>query len=314
MWDVVQICAPVFGLAFLGYAATRIGWFNDQAAEGLAKFVFNWATPFLMVRILSTQDLPAEFPWPLLLSFYAPVGSLYVLALFVSANVFGRNSAARVIYAMSTSFGNTVLVGLPLVLLAYDGAGALPYFILMSVHSLLLFTATALLLEHARQRNCTEGGFYSNLLTSLISNPVLIGAMLGLVLNYLGLALPGALDQMAQYLQEAVPACALFALGASLTRYRIVGRLPEVYSAVLAKNLLLPILVWVCARFVFGLGPEQILAAVLMAALPTGIHVYVFAERYGSAQRLATTTVFVSTVAGVFTLTGLLAWMGRLFS
>ena len=212
---------------------------------------------------------------------------------------------------MSACFGNTVLVGLPLVLLAYDGVAALPYLILMSVHSLLLFTATAVLLEHARQRDATGGAFYFNLISGLISNPVLIGVALGLTLNYLDLALPGPLDQMAQYLQEAVPACALFALGASLSRYRIAGRLPETYSSVFLKNFLLPIVVWVFARFVFDLAPEQVLAVVLMAALPTGIYVYIFAERYASAQRLATTTVFVSTVVGVFSLTGLLAWVGR---
>ena len=41
----------------------------------------------------------------------------------------------------------------------------------------------------------------------------------------------------------------------------------------------------------------------MLAALPTGINIYLFAERYGSGQRLAAAAVFLSSIVCVATLT-----------
>lgn len=43
MEAVMNITAPVFGLGLLGYLAARLGWFPDEAAGGLARFVFDIA-------------------------------------------------------------------------------------------------------------------------------------------------------------------------------------------------------------------------------------------------------------------------------
>lgn len=312
MLEVIEISAPVFGLSAIGYFATRGGWFSEQAADGLGRFVFNWATPFLLIRVFSSQELPQQFPWALLLSFYIPVAFVYLLGFAIAGGIFGRDAMARVIFGLSSSYGNTVLLGLPLILLAYDGTVAVQFLILISVHSLLLLTVSAILLEYLRQTQSTHAGFYWNLAKGLFSHPVLLGVMLGLALNFLGLDLPGPLDQIARYMQQAVPACALFALGASLARYRIAGRLAETWVVTGLKNLLLPLAVWLCADLVFGLDAPALIAAVVMAALPCGVHIFLFAERYGAAQRLATTSVFLSTVVSVGTLTAILAWLNAL--
>ena len=40
----------------------------------------------------------------------------------------------------------------------------------------------------------------------------------------------------------------------------------------------------------------------LLAAQPTGVNVYLFAQRYGTAQALASTTIFLSTAFSIFSL------------
>jgi len=56
----------------------------------------------------------------------------------------------------------------------------------------------------------------------------------------------------------------------------------------------------------FALPAQWTFVAVLLAAQPTGVNAYVFAERYGSAQALATTSVFLSTVCSLLTISTLL--------
>jgi hypothetical protein len=55
---------------------------------------------------------------------------------------------------------------------------------------------------------------------------------------------------------------------------------------------------------VFSLSPHWTFVAVLLAAQPTGVNAYLFAERYSSA--LATTTVFLSTAFSLLALPVLL--------
>ena len=87
----------------------------------------------------------------------------------------------------------------------------------------------------------------------------------------------------------------IFSLGAALTRCRIAGGLAEPLFAVTIKNVLMPVIVWSLAVHVFELPPLWSRAAILLAAMPTGVNVYLFAARYAAARELATTTVFLST-------------------
>ena len=57
---------------------------------------------------------------------------------------------------------------------------------------------------------------------------------------------------------------------------------------------------------VFSLSPHWTFVAVQLAAQPTGVNAYLFAERYSSAQALATTTVFLSTAFSLLALPVLL--------
>ena len=307
MEEVLEICVPVFGLSMLGYLATRIGWFSEQSTEGLARFVFDWAVPMLLFRLFSTQSLPAQFPWRLLLSFYVPALVLYGLVMAATAVMFRLDAGNRIIAALGSAYGNAVLLGLPLMLLAFGDEGTVPYLVLISVHMLLLYSISTILLELLRHRRSGAGRLSSGVAKGLSSNPILIGIAAGLLYNFSGFNLPGPIDRITQYMQHAVAACSLFALGALLTRYTIAGHLPETFLVVLAKNVVLPVFVWAVAQYVLALNTMETIAAVMFASQPTGIMVYLFAERYGVGQRLATTTIFISSIVSIITVTVALA-------
>ena len=295
METVIDVAGPVFGLGLLGYLATRLGWFSDEAAGGLARFVFDFAVPLMLVRVFAQTELPDVFPWPLLVSFYGPAAAVYAVGLLVSGRVFGRNMTERTIGGFSCAFGNAVLLALPLALLTFGEGGMVPFLILLAVHGLGYFTVTTALLEYGRRQDRPLNRLPLEIGRGLATNPIILGLVVGVAMNRLGLSLPGLVDRTLEYMQGAVTPCALFSLGASLTRCRIAGGLAEPLFAVAAKNVLMPVLVWSLAVHVFGLPSAWSQAAILLAAMPTGVNVYLFAARYAAAKDLATTTVFLST-------------------
>jgi len=304
--SVVEITVPVFGIGLLGYLATRLGWFSAQAGEGLARFVFDFAIPALLLRTFANADLPDDMPLDLIGSYYLPVAAFYLLGMLVAKYFYARPFDGQVITGFSFSFGNAVLLGLPLVLLTLGDTDSLPYFILLSLHPLSLLTVTTVLLEGNRHRDASPVNLIGKVFLGLLKNPILLGIVGGITLNRLGLPLTGALNTTAGYLQNSVAACSLFALGASMTKYRIAGQLKQSATVILGKNIAFPVCVYFACTQVFVLSAQWTFIAVLMAAQPTGVNAYIFAERYGTAQALATTTVFLSTTVSLLTIPVLL--------
>jgi predicted permease len=299
---VIDVVAPVFGLGLIGYIAARLGFFSENMAQGLARFVFDYAVPLLLVRMFSAAHLPDQVPLELWAGFYAPVLGVYALGMLLAARQFDRNFMEQTIAGFGCAFGNTVLLGLPLVLLYFGDDGVVPFFILISVHGLSLFTVTTVLLEFGRNSKSSLQRLPFEVLKGLVKNPIIVGIAIGLILNRTATPLPGPIDRIAESMQQAVTPCALFSLGASLTRYGFAGRLQESLQLVAVKTLLMPALVWFLTAVVFELSPLVAMVATLTAAQPVGVNVYLFAQRYESARALATTSVFLSTVFSMISL------------
>ena len=129
MQILLDIIVPVFGIVLIGYVAARTGVFGSSAVEGLGKFVFNFAIPAMLFRTMATQALPDPIEWDFLLAYFGGAYLVWVLAMVVSRTGFRRDFAAASIAGMSAAFGNTVLLGIPLILTIYGEAGTLPVFL-----------------------------------------------------------------------------------------------------------------------------------------------------------------------------------------
>ena len=117
-------------------------------------------------------------------------------------------------------------------------------------------------------------------------------------------------DTIAETLGQAALPCATFDMGASLAQYRIAGSLAESGVLIGLKIVIHPLLVWLLATQVFDVAPLWVSVAVVMAALPTGVNAYLFAERYGTGIAQAATAVLVSTGITIGTLSLLLLVLG----
>jgi len=307
---VLNVIGPVFGIVIMGYAATTIGWFSQSAADGLARFVFDFAIPIFLFRTLATNPLPETFPLDLFAAFYIGCYGAYAIGVFLGRMLFGRDWMGAVLTGLACSFGNTILLGVPLVLRAFGDEGAIPMFLILSVHGLTLFTATTVFMELSNKGDTSLAALPVKVLRNMTTNPIILGLAGGLVANLTGFTLPGVIDDVGRLMQAAASPCALFALGATVAQFGFVGRLTQTGVVMLVKMIAIPLAVWVLATEVFGLEPLWAMVATLMAAQPSGANVYLFASRYDTAKAIASSTVFLSTAASVITISVLLYSFG----
>ncbi len=309
---VIQIIAPIFGLILLGYVAGWLKWISTTGIDGLAEFVFNFAIPVMLFTRISVVTLPKTVPWDFLGVFYGITLSLFAVTLTWSRMQQVSSSASCAIIAMGGTYSNVILIGIPLVLAALPDAAIVPLFIIVSTHAAVLFFVTTLFAER-------QSGSLADLslktVTVLFKNPIFSAVILGITANLLGFSLPDPIavpvKTMAEYLSAAALPCAVFSMGASISRYPIRGRLPVIISMLAIKNLVHPLLVLAVALLI-GWDEDRriwLQVALLLATCPTGINVYLFAQRYSVQVPATATAVVLSTVLSVFTLSGVLLWI-----
>jgi predicted permease len=192
-------------------------------------------------------------------------------------------------------------MGIPIALATWGDAASLPLFILVGIHTLIMVPAVSLGYALAGGKGRGLGHALGDTAGDLVRNPILIGLAAGMLYGRYGPPLPYLADETARLLGEASVPAALFAVGGTLARYSIGGQVPHALVLSMIKLVLLPLVVWLLAERVIGLPALWTQVAVLLAALPSGVTAFLFANRYGAAKNTVTTTIILSTFLGLAT-------------
>ena len=306
---VVEIILPIFGLLMVGYVTASVGWFDQVAIRGLTRFVFDFAVPMLLLRTISTATLPDVIPWDYLASYYLGTFIILLSGLGITSLLWQRTFSQQVINAFSSSFSNTVLLGIPIILLTFGDRAVLPLFIIIGTHGIIMVPLFTIMLEMGKSGRAPIKTVIVRTSYGLFTNPLIIGLLSGLACNLFEITLWKPLDEMAKLLANSVTSCALFALGATLASFRKNIPWQEVPMIVILKTILHPVVVWGLATLVFRVKEViWIQVLVLLAAQPTGVNPFLFASRYNVGQLVSSGAAFISTIFSIFTLSALLAF------
>ncbi len=288
---VVQAILPIFGLIVLGYLLGWRQWLSGESAAGLANITFKLFMPTLLFAGIAKAPLADGLSPLLLLAYYLPVLLVFGLVNLVAHRLRGAPTPLGLVAA----FSNNVLVGIPLVTSLMGPAGLVYVFAILVFHSLTLFSLHSVYAALGGQERVDGRALLKNL-----ANPMIIGLLLGALLNLSGLVVPQPLWRMVEWLAQAALPCALIVLGVSLSRYRLRPS-RGVLGLAMAKLLLFPALVWWLSGLLPGLSEAARSVLVLLAACPSGVNVLAFAKT-PEDTRSVSSAVFLSTLLAALTL------------
>jgi hypothetical protein len=112
-------------------------------------------------------------------------------------------------------------------------------------------------------------------------------------------------------MSAAVLPASLFGLGGALNEYKLSESWAQASINSVFKLIVHPTIVYVLSVWVLHVPLEIARYAVLLAAMPAGINVYVFATYYDRAVNVAANVVLISTVASIATITFWLYVLGQ---
>jgi len=147
-----------------------------------------------------------------------------------------------------------------------------------------------------------------------VQNPLIMSAVLGALVAAFHIPLPTALDRTLLFLQNAAAPTALFVLGVTVA-LRPFDQVPwEVPGVIAIKLLIHPMIVFGLMLLLGPFAQPWAATAVLMAALPPALNVFVIARQNNTWVEPASVAVLIGTFASVVTLTSVMWFIqsGRL--
>lgn len=300
MSGVISGFTVIFIVVGVGYVLGRTRVIGDRAHDVLSRLVFFVFTPALLFHSLVTSDLSVVFSSTLVI---ASGGALIIATayLVIAKLTLRRGIPELVIGALSSSYVNSVNLGLPIAIFVLDDASfvaplLLFQILILSPMALLALDLTALERESGRS-------VVKDSLIAPLTNPIVVGGIAGLVVSLLGLMPPAAVMSPLKMLGDASVPTALLAFGMSLTGVQIFkkGESPrrDILLASVLKMVAMPLAVYAIARWGFGQTGHDLFAQVVIAALPTAQNVFVYATRYRRGQILARDTGLITTIASI---------------
>jgi predicted permease len=308
MIDVLNLALPFFGLIFIGFACGKLKQIPDTALAWMNFFILYVSLPALFYRILAQTPLAQLTQIDFIFATTLATFWVFAVAFAIGMTLRHGNIAEATIAGLAGGYGNIGFMGPGLALSTLGQAAAVPVALIFCFDNIILFSLVPVLMAFATPKQASIGAAALQVIKSIVFHPLIVASALGVVSAAVHFQPPVALDRLMQFLQNAAAPCALFTLGVTVA-LRPLKKMPwEVPFLTAVKLVLHPVLVFLLLSLFGPFDQIWVYTAVLMAALPPALNVFVFARQYDVWVEQASGAVLIGTLVSVVTLTSVM-WM-----
>lgn len=309
--EVLTSVSPVFGIILLGFLLARHGGISKDTGPGLAAFIFTFAVPALIFRTIVVADLGQLDIVPVIGAFFGGAAVVWVLGSLIAAIAMRRSAEETAALGFAVGFGNVLILGIPILINQFGPSALPPLLVIVALDIPIMWVAATVQIAVFRPSGGVPlGQSLWRVLVTLIRNPVIVAAFLGIAVRQAGTGVPDVADRVIDLLGQAALPGALFSLGMTLSTFQLRGAAGMLSVIGTLKLAVMPLIVWILAVHVFGLASRDVAILTLAAACPVGINAYLFAARTGAMAQNVAAAIAVTTAISAGTLSlalGLLA-------
>lgn len=289
---------PIFILMLVGYVLKVLRVADKKGFDTVNKLVFKAFLPTLLFYNIYKTESPDVFNTKLIV--FTVIGTLVVFAVgYASVFFLTKDNTKRGVMLQGFFRSNYAILGLPIVEYICKGeTGGLSS--LMVAIIVPLFNVLAVIsLERFRNGNLN----IPKLAKGIVTNPLIIGCLLGAIFFACGIQLPAIIEKTVSDISKIASPLAIIVLGASFTFSSLGGCIRELIIVVLARLVLVP-LVGVSAAILLGFSGEALACVLIAFGAPVAVSSFSMAQQMGGDENLAAQVVVVSSAACLFTLFG----------
>ncbi len=295
----INVVLPVFLLVILGFILRRIGIFTDAFLATANKFCFLVPFSALMFYNIYSTDWSNVSGGKLAL--FAAIGILLSVGiLLVIVPLAVKDNARRSVIIQGIFRGNYLLFGIPLTINLFGGiTGAASVLVAVSIpmFNVLAVTVLTIFAPNSENKRLNVLG----ILRGIVTNPLIIGCLVGAVFVLLQIKLPNALLAAVEDVSSIATPLALLVLGGQFQVTSLKRNAFALSAVNIARLMILPAVMIGCAVLIGFRGEELGAIAVLFSA-PTAVSSQIMAYNMKADAELAGQVVVTTTALSSVTI------------
>lgn len=265
---------PVFSMLALGFILGRAGKFSRQEAAAVNRVAFLLLQPALIFPLMASVPFE-EFRVGAIAVYAGCQVVVFSLTFLLARRVLARPLAEAWLLAMATVFVNSLLYILPISLLIYGEAAALPITAIVAWDTAISFAFFIISTDMIASSTGGPSGSWKRIAT----NPVLLAILAGSGMNLGGLPVPAPVLTAAEFIGAGAAPLTLFALGVILSQQALAPS-RTVMAVTGVKLFVFPAAVFAALAFA-GIGGRWHDLFIMNAAGPSGAMAFALALLHG---------------------------------
>lgn len=290
---------PIFLTMILGLLFRKVGILDEAFTEKLNRFVFKIALPVLLFSDLSDSDFFEVWDTRFVLFCFA-VTLVSILAVWALSFCL-KNRSLQGEFIQASYRSSAAILGIAFIQNIYGNSGMAPLMIISSV-PLYNIMAVVVLSVFSPQREPLSRQFVKKTVKGIVTNPIILGILAGLVWSLLRIPKPPILAKTVQNLAVLATPLGLISMGASFKAESAAKNLKPGIVAALIKLVGLAA-VFLPIAVALGFREEKLIAILVMLGSATTVTCFVMAKNMGHEGSLTANTVMLTTCGSAFTLT-----------
>ena len=293
---------PIFILMLLGYFIKKLKLADKKSFDAMNKLIFKIFLPVLLFyNIYSTKTFDI---FDIRLVVFSVTGLLVIFVLGYFAVLFlTKENKKRGVMLQGFFRVNYAILGIPLV--SYicgdktTGLASLMVAVTIPAYNVLAVAALERFRGGNRKLNILK------LLRGVITNPLIIGCIIGIIAFVLGLKLPPLIEKSVKDIASIATPLAIIVLGAVFEFSDIKGNIRENAITVVTRLIIVPLII-IPIAVLFGFTGEALACILVVFGSPVAVSSFAMAQQMDGDEALASQVVTTSTV---FCLVTLFLWI-----
>lgn len=295
----LNVTLPIFVIIILGGLLKRQGMLNEGFAAVADKFVFKVALPVQLFRDIATMDIRADFSWRFVIFCMAATTFMFG-ACWIIGRVFLKDKSMVGAFAQASARGSAAILGIAFVENIYGNSGMTPMMIVAAVPLFNIYSVVILTVSSSEGK--LNGALVKKTIRGVVTNPIIIGILVGMVWSLLRLPYPVILSKSVGYVASTATPLALLVLGATFRGREALKKIGPTFAAAFLKLLGIPGVIFPLAIHM-GFRGSELVAIMIMLASPTTVTCYIMAKNMGGDETLSASVVMTATLLSSVTLT-----------
>ncbi len=300
MLNVFLSILPIFLLIVIGFLSklyikdVKVFWgFSD-------KFVYYLFFPALLILDISEANFSGA-------DNFHPIMATIISTIIIALIIFIVKFFVKIPPALFTSifqggirYNSYVFIALSQSLFGSEGVALSGFFVAYMI--ILTNIMSVLVMNHygaGSKKNL------SSAVLALAKNPLIIGAVLGVVMNILNIHITGALKQLFLYLANAATPLSLMSVGAGLIISMHIHQMISIFYTTLLKLVAMPLITIALVKY-FGASGLPASIAILYSAVPCAGNAYILSRQMGGNHEVMASIITWTTLLSIITLSFIL--------